>query len=90
MREEQWAGLKVRIVGGIDGQGGGTGPLIVLMHGFGAPGSDLVPLAQVLSLPKEYRFVFPAAPLEMDFGFWRGAGVVDDRHHALSNGRSAG
>lgn len=36
----------------------------VLMHGFGAPGDDLVSLAEAFeALP--VRFVFPAAPLEL-------------------------
>lgn len=36
----------------------------VLMHGFGAPGDDLVSLAEAFTdLP--VRFVFPAAPLEL-------------------------
>lgn len=48
--------------------------LAVFCHGFGAPGTDLVPLAQdlaVLSKPIAEHLVlmFPAAPLEMrDFG----------------------
>ena len=36
----------------------------VLLHGFGAPGDDLVPLADELAAPG-VRFVFPAAPLEL-------------------------
>jgi phospholipase/carboxylesterase len=36
---------------------------VVLLHGFGAPGDDLVPLAQYLDAPA--RFVFPAAPLRL-------------------------
>src|SRR5215813_12297911 len=35
----------------------------VLMHGFGAPGDDLVSLAGEIDAP--VRFVFPAAPLEL-------------------------
>jgi phospholipase/carboxylesterase len=35
------------------------------MHGFGAPGSDLVPLARVLDVPREVRFAFPEAPLDL-------------------------
>ena len=63
------AGLQVRITGGPDREGGGTGPVVVLFHGFGAPGDDLVPLWRVLDVPQETRFVFPAAPLSLDFGF---------------------
>lgn len=50
------AGLTARVVG--------DGPLtVVLMHGFGAPGDDLVALAQYIDAPA--RFVFPQAPLEL-------------------------
>ncbi|MEY4579802.1 MAG: hypothetical protein RL701_4505 [Pseudomonadota bacterium] len=63
MRTERWADLRVHIVGGTDGKGGGTGPVVVLLHGFGAPGEDLVPLAEALSVPSSVRFVFPEAPL---------------------------
>jgi phospholipase/carboxylesterase len=65
MREEEIAGLTVRFTGGPDRNGGGDGPLVVLMHGFGAPGTDLVPLARVLDVPREVRFAFPAAPLDL-------------------------
>src|SRR5947208_2540362 len=63
MRGARWADLNVRVVGGHDGRGGGTGPVVVLLHGYGAPGDDLVPLAQALDVPSEVRFVFPEAPL---------------------------
>jgi len=36
---------------------------VVLLHGFGAPGDDLVPLARVLDVPM--RFVFPEAPIAL-------------------------
>jgi phospholipase/carboxylesterase len=52
------AGLTTRIVGPAD-----AALTVVLMHGFGAPGDDLVPLAGALALP--IRFVFPEAPLEL-------------------------
>ncbi len=68
MREERLGGLDAVITGGTDGSGGGDGPVIVLLHGFGAPGDDLVPLAQVFGLPG-VRWVFPAAPLELPMGF---------------------
>ncbi|HEX8819454.1 MAG TPA: dienelactone hydrolase family protein [Archangium sp.] len=43
---------------------------VVLCHGFGAPATDLVPLAQELvelkpELGAKVRFVFPAAPLSL-------------------------
>ena len=65
MRDETYGGLSVRITGGTDGAGGGEGPLVVLMHGFGAPGTDLVPLAPMFKSPREVRFAFPAAPLDL-------------------------
>ena len=54
------AGLTTRVVG--------DGPVTcVLLHGFGAPGDDLVALAQYVRLPSPnaVRFVFPAAPIEL-------------------------
>lgn len=71
MRLASFGGLTVRLVGGSDGRGGGDGPLVVLMHGFGAPADDLVPLADVMEVPRETRFAFPAAPLALDM--WPGA-----------------
>lgn len=44
--------------------GSGDKLLVVLLHGFGAPGTDLVPLADALDLP-EARFVFLEAPTEL-------------------------
>jgi phospholipase/carboxylesterase len=68
MREEQLGGLRTRITGGTDGKGGGRGPLIILLHGFGAPGDDLVSLADDLNVPAGTRFVFPEGPLSLSFG----------------------
>ena len=51
------AGLTTRIV---DNGGALT---VVLLHGFGAPGDDLVALAEVIDAPA--RFVFPEAPIEL-------------------------
>src|SRR4051812_8696459 len=58
--------LMVRMAGGADRQGGGDGPLVVLMHGFGAPATDLVQLHRAIQVPPEVRFAFPAAPLLLD------------------------
>ena len=55
--------------GGTDGEGGGQGPLVILLHGFGAPGSDLLPLADVLQGPGGTRWMFPEAPLQLDMGY---------------------
>ncbi|KPK16194.1 MAG: hypothetical protein AMJ62_06715 [Myxococcales bacterium SG8_38] len=57
--------MLVRLTGGGDREGGGEGPLVVLMHGFGAPGTDLVGLWRVLDVPRGVRFAFPEAPHEM-------------------------
>lgn len=45
-----------------------SGPLIVLLHGYGAPGDDLVDLARFLSLPPGARVLFPEAPLALEHG----------------------
>ncbi len=69
MREVLVGGIKVRLVGGIDGHGSGNGPLVMLLHGFGAPGDDLVPLAEVVDVPAGTRWLFPEGPLSLDMGF---------------------
>ena len=68
MRMAQLGGLTVHLSGGTDGNGGGNGPVVILLHGFGAPGNDLVPLADVLNVPTGTRFVFPEGPLTLSFG----------------------
>lgn len=45
--------------------------IVVLSHGFGAPGNDLVPLAEALlqldpALKTDTQFIFPAAPMSLD------------------------
>jgi phospholipase/carboxylesterase len=65
MREETFGELTVRITGGTDRKGGGEGPLVVLLHGFGAPGDDLVSLWRVIDAPQGTRFLFPEAPMEL-------------------------
>jgi phospholipase/carboxylesterase len=55
------AGLTTRIV---EPPNGDISSTVVLLHGFGAPGDDLVALAPYLHAPRT-RFVFPAAPLEL-------------------------
>ncbi len=69
MRQETIGGLTVRLTGGTDGHGGGYGPVVILLHGFGAPGDDLVPLWQYLDAPRGTRFVFPVGPLSLSMGF---------------------
>ena len=60
------AGTSVLLAGGTDREGGGDGPLVVLLHGFGAPGDDLAPLWRVVDAPSGTRWAFPAAPLELE------------------------
>jgi phospholipase/carboxylesterase len=65
MIRETIGGLHVTLGGGTDGNGGGDGPLVVLLHGFGAPGNDLLPIAEELQVPKNVRFAVPEAPLDL-------------------------
>jgi phospholipase/carboxylesterase len=48
--------------------GRGDGPAIVLCHGFGAPGDDLVPFARELDVGAGVRWFFPEAPLALPWG----------------------
>ncbi|HHH29879.1 MAG TPA: phospholipase [Polyangiaceae bacterium] len=81
MRQLELGGLTVRIGGGTDGEGGGDGPAVVLMHGFGAPGTDLVPFAEEIPTPAGTRWVFPEAPLllppELGGGVGRAWWMID-------------
>jgi len=54
--------LRVRVVGDKDASGA---PVVVLLHGFGAPGDDLVSLARELNVAEGTRFVFPEALLDL-------------------------
>ena len=58
MTRLELAGLTTRITGPADAP-----VTVILLHGFGAPGDDLVPLSQAIRAPA--RYVFPAAPLEL-------------------------
>lgn len=60
-------GLNTHVVGRLDEQG----LVVILLHGFGAPGGDLVPLGQFIDSPPRTCFLFPEAPLEMP-GFMGG------------------
>ena len=46
--------------------------MVILLHGFGAPGDDLVALWRMLRVPDAVRFVFPVAPLKLDDGPYDG------------------
>jgi phospholipase/carboxylesterase len=59
MELHRFGDLNARVVGD------GEEQIVVLLHGFGAGGDDLVPLAQVLEA-KGTRFIFPEAPTVID------------------------
>jgi phospholipase/carboxylesterase len=65
MKSVSMGGLDAVLTGGTDREGGGSGPLVVLLHGFGAPGDDLVSLHRVIEAPAGTRFLFPVAPLAL-------------------------
>lgn len=45
-----------------------NGPCVVLLHGYGADYSDLVPLAEMMNLSKDITWVFPQAPQQIIIG----------------------
>jgi len=53
-----WGGLRARTAG----ERRHPRQVVILLHGWGAPGDDLLPLADVLAAPGRL-FVFPEAPL---------------------------
>lgn len=44
------------------------GLIIILLHGYGAPGQDLVPLATGLDVPKGTLFILPSGPIHIPLG----------------------
>ena len=69
MRKATLGTLKCMISDPVDNNP--PGRIVVLSHGFGAPGNDLVPLAGELlrlepSLALDTQFIFPAAPMSLD------------------------
>jgi phospholipase/carboxylesterase len=80
-------GLAVQLVGGSAAEP--TRRLVVLLHGWGAPGDDLVPIAQELARP-DTRFVVPAAPLSHPGGgraWWHLD--LERRQRAVAEGRES-
>ena len=61
--EKQFGSLK-----GLCLEGSQGGPCVVLFHGYGADASDLLPLAEMLSMNPNITWVFPEAPLEVIIG----------------------
>ncbi|MEZ5991538.1 MAG: dienelactone hydrolase family protein [Planctomycetota bacterium] len=72
---KKMGGLTTRVIDVLDGDASPS-LAIILCHGFGAGGSDLVPLAEVLlraseKLAGSARFYFPEAPLDLSsMGMW--------------------
>ncbi|NUO48462.1 MAG: phospholipase [Polyangiaceae bacterium] len=66
MKQRRFGDLDVWCAGGSDREGGGDGPAIVLCHGFGAPGDDLVDLWRAVDVGKGVRWFFPEAPLSLE------------------------
>lgn len=65
-RITQLGGLRARVIDSEEK----ASLLVVLCHGYGAPGDDLVPLGNELrkeapKLARQVRFVFPEAPLDL-------------------------
>ena len=69
MRKIMVAGLTTTVTGGTDGDGGGDGPAVILLHGYGAPGDDLVVLAEVTKAAAGTRWIFPEGPLALNMGY---------------------
>ena len=68
LERKVWGGLESILIAT---RGRAPSVLVTLCHGFGAPGTDLVPLAEELVplLPEgesKPAFLFPAAPLDLE------------------------
>jgi phospholipase/carboxylesterase len=73
MQPELIGPLQVYTAGGSVRRGQGQGPAILLCHGYGATGEDLVELARMVDAGREVRWFFPEAPLAIEFdGFVAG------------------
>ncbi len=63
MTTMKFAGLKVHAVGGASVAR--PDALVILLHGFGAPGDDLVSLSGDITAPAGTLFLFPEAPVDL-------------------------
>ncbi len=61
MRTIELGGTRIHLAGGPNDDGLGPQPLVVLFHGYGAPGTDLVSLRTCLDNPPALTFAFPEA-----------------------------
>ena len=59
MRVDKLGGLTVRLTGGTDGKGGGNGPLVVLLHGFGPVSKPIERRAKSGTCPAKSRAGLP-------------------------------
>lgn len=87
--EPAWGGLEVLQVSSMAaGERGGAA--VVLLHGFGASGDDLVSLAQALQRPQT-RFILPAAPIALMGGgrAWWNIDAPDRPRYVTDPGDSA-
>lgn len=86
--------LKMKRIGALDaieipGQPGGH--LMVICHGYGADASDLVPLANVWSVPQGTTWLFPNGPIEVPLGpHMTGRAWFDIDVEALEQARKMG
>ncbi|HEU4686675.1 MAG TPA: hypothetical protein VFS39_19365 [Nitrospira sp.] len=67
MSETVVGGLNTRILSGSNGSR--NAPAVILLHGFGAPGDDLLPLASAVAAPPGVRFIVPEGPLALTMGY---------------------
>jgi phospholipase/carboxylesterase len=65
MSELRLAGLKVHLNDSALSKPGEMTAAVVLLHGFGAPGTDLVALGDVLDVPKGTAIFFPEGPIDL-------------------------
>jgi phospholipase/carboxylesterase len=63
MSTTELAGLRIHAVGGA--APAAPRALVILLHGFGAPGDDLVQLAVDIAAPRGTQFLFPEAPIDL-------------------------
>lgn len=93
--QRTYGGLRCQVFDALP-EGAAPQLLVVMCHGFGAPGTDLVGLgpeltAQFPGLANQVRFVFPAAPLSLDdYGFHGGRAWwylnIEARMQAIARG----
>lgn len=84
-QESDWGGLTVHQSGH---ELKTASHIVILMHGFGAPGRDLVPLSKAIEAPEKTAFVLPEAPNELARGgraWWAQRGDYEkSRNHVVS------